>query len=95
MREHSPSTRAYGMSRARAATQWLIGGAAALSMVLPWAVWRALPGRHAAAKTTTSSSISVQQDPGLLPPDQGPSAPQVQSAPPPVQQQQPVVSGGS
>jgi hypothetical protein len=99
VKEHSPTERTHGIERARAGTRWLVGGAVALSVFFPWAVWRALPGKHAAAKTSGGTSITVQDDPGLLPPDQAPSAPQdnqPQSVPQQQQQRQPtVVSGGS
>jgi hypothetical protein len=95
VKEHSATTRDRGLDRARTATRWLIGGAAALSVAFPWAVWRALPGRHATASTSSRSPITVQLDPRLLPPDQGLSVPQDTTPQTPQQQQPSVVSGGS
>jgi hypothetical protein len=67
----------------------------ALSVAFPWAVWRALPGRHTAASSSTRTPVTVQIDPRLLPPDQGPSVPQDTSPQVPQQQQPQVASGGS
>ncbi|HLW17339.1 MAG TPA: hypothetical protein VKV69_08295 [Actinomycetota bacterium] len=95
VKEHSSTTRDRGLDRARTATRWLIGGAAALSVAFPWAVWRALPGRHAATSTSSRTPVTVQLDPRLLPADHGVSAPQDTTPQVPQQQQPAVVSGGS